>query len=203
MSNKFKILLFAGVFALFIGGSVFLYDKLEKEMESVTPDLIIETDQGEIETDPPADKETETGEEEKVKAPDFNMVDIDGNSVKLSDFEGKPVVLNFWASWCPPCKEEMPYFDKMYGETGEEIQFLMVSLADGMRETVEKGKAHIAENGYSFPIYFDVTNEASMPYGLSAIPTTFFLDAEGYLVAYVRGAIDEATLLQGIGMLKE
>ena len=201
MSNKLKLILFVGVFAVFIGGSAILYDRLSIEKPN---EIIMETTVTETETTAEAAAETEpAAEEEKVKAPDFTMIDNDGNSVKLSDFEGKPIVLNFWASWCPPCKEEMPYFDKMYGEIGEEIQFVMVSLADGMRETIENGKAYIAENGYTFPVYFDVTNESSLLYGIRSIPMTIFLDAEGCLVAYVRGAIDEATLLEGIGMLKE
>ena len=90
----------------------------------------------------------EPTEEEKYLAPDFIVYDSEGNEVALSDFLGQPVVLNFWASWCGPCKSEMPDFQEVYEEYGEEVQFLMVNLTDGSQETVESASDYIANNGY-------------------------------------------------------
>ncbi|MBP3544577.1 MAG: TlpA family protein disulfide reductase, partial [Lachnospiraceae bacterium] len=79
--------------------------------------------------------EEETTEPEKVPAPDFTVIDAEGNEVKLSDMRGKPVVVNFWASWCGPCKMEMPEFEEVYKELGDEVHFMMVNLTDGWQET--------------------------------------------------------------------
>lgn len=141
--------------------------------------------------------------EEKIEAPDFTVTDGDGKEVKLSDFRGKPVVLNFWASWCGPCKSEMPAFDEKYRQLGEEVVFMMVNATDGGRETVETAKKFIAESGYSFPVYYDTAYEANYFYGVSALPTTFFIDAEGYAVGYTSGAMSEDFLQQCIDLITD
>ena len=142
-------------------------------------------------------------QQETFAAPDFAVVDSEGKEVKLSDFFGKPIVLNFWASWCGPCKSEMPDFDEAYLELGGEVQFLMVNMTDGAQETLETAKAFIAASGYSFPVFYDVNSDAAITYGVSSIPTTYFIDAQGNLVTYGRGALSAATLQKGIGMITE
>ena len=137
------------------------------------------------------------------KAMDFTVYDANGNAVKLSDYFGKPIVLNFWASWCGPCKSEMPDFNETYLAKGEEIQFLMVNMTDGARETLDIAKAFIADSGYSFPVLYDVNQDAAMTYGISSLPTTFFIGADGAMVAYAMGAIDGETLQRGIDMITE
>ena len=134
-------------------------------------------------------------------APDFTAYDLEGNAVSLSGFRGKPVILNFWASWCGPCKSEMPDFQEKYGQYGEEIHFLMVNLTDGSQETVETAQGFVDGQGYTFPVYFDTDYSGAMSYGVNAVPATYFIDEEGNLVAYGKGALTGETLQRGIDML--
>ena len=129
-------------------------------------------------------------------APDFTMYDIDGNAHKLSDFRGKPVILNFWASWCGPCKAEMPDFEEAYKTHGGDIQFLIVNLTDGSSETVESASDYIASQGYTFPVYYDADLEGAAAYSIYAIPVTYFIDAEGAVRAFNEGMIS-ADVLEG------
>ena len=138
----------------------------------------------------------------KKAAPDFTVLDKDGNEVRLSDFRGKPVVLNFWASWCPPCKGEMPEFNDVYGQVGQDVTFVMVDLVDGQRETKETGAQFVKDQGLSFPVYFDVTGDAATAYGITAIPTTVFIDRDGNIVTSSQGALDAAELQQGIERIR-
>lgn len=136
-------------------------------------------------------------------APDFSVIDADGNIIKLSEMKGKPVVLNFWATWCYFCTVEMPDFEEMYKKHGEEVQFMMVNLTDGRRETLDSAKKHISDNGFTFPVYFDTSSEAAKAYRVSGIPVTYFIDAEGNLKAYANSMIDMESLKKGIEMIVE
>lgn len=140
--------------------------------------------------------------EKKVAASDFTFVDNDGNEVKLSDYFGKPILLNFWASWCGPCQREMPHFEKAYPEYKDDITFLIVDLADGVHESTESGKAFIEESGYTFPVYFDTKSEGAVAYGITSIPTTLFIDKDGYIVSKYSGSLTEKKLLERIKMIK-
>lgn len=136
--------------------------------------------------------------EEKQPAPDFTVYDEAGREYRLSDFRGKGTVLNFWASWCGPCKNEMPDFDVIYKELGDKYNFVMVNLTDGKTETVETASAFIKEQGYSFPVYYDTSGAAGAAFSVYSIPTTYFIDAEGNVLAYASGTLSGETLRDGI-----
>lgn len=138
----------------------------------------------------------------KNLAPDFTVYDSQGTAVRLSDYRGTPVVLNFWASWCGPCQREMPDFDAVYQQLGEEVQFLMVNVIDGSRETMLTAWEFLADKGYVLPMVYDTQGEAAAAYGVYALPSTYFIDAEGYAIARANGAIDQETLQKGIEMIR-
>ena len=152
---------------------------------------------------PIADADTATNNTEPTTAPDFTVLDMDGNEVNLSDYFGKPIIINFWATWCGPCKSELPAFDNMYAKYGDDVEFIMLNLTDGSRDTVDKVKQFVSDNSYSFPVYFDTTLEASNTYGAYSIPTTYLIDDEGIPVHSQMGAMSEEQLEQLINALLE
>lgn len=147
--------------------------------------------------------QTPDNSDESSKAPDFTVYDAEGKAIKLSDFHGAPVILNFWASWCPPCRNEMPEFEEAYREYGNEIHFLMVNMTDGSGETIDSAQSFIGEYGYSFPVYFDTSGSAAMAYGISSIPTTFFIDKNGIVKKYAVGSMNKTSLQKGINIIKD
>ncbi len=202
MKKKLAIVLLAVAFAALLGGAAVLYDKLSGTVER---DMLVSnvTTESADKQEAATTVEEETTEPEKVPAPDFTVLDAAGNKVKLSDMVGKPVVVNFWASWCGPCKMEMPEFEEVYKELGDEVHFMMVNLTDGWQETQEMAQSFIEEEGYTFPVYYDMMSEGAMNYGVSSIPATYFIDAEGNAIAQARSAIDGETVKIGIEMTKE
>ena len=115
--------------------------------------------------------------------------------------DGKPTVLNFWASWCGPCRSEMPHIQEAYERLGGEVSFVMINMTDGQRETQESAEEYMAESGWTFPIYFDSDYDAAMTYGAYSLPQTYFIDAEGRLIAAARGSMSAEVLQSGIDMI--
>lgn len=192
MKNKRTLLIIILVFALLIGGATLLYRQLGQNITAERLSTQAAQQEG-------SNDESET--EQKTKAPDFTVYDAEGNEVHLSDYVGKPIVLNFWASWCGPCQMEMPDFHEKYLVLSEEVNFLMVNMTTG-RETMESASAFVEKNEYSFPVFYDINSDAALTYGSYSLPTTFFIDADGYAVAQATGAIDAETLQKGIDMIR-
>ncbi len=192
MYKSLKIIIVFLLLAILLVGAYVLYNQLAPSLQM-----------NQLATQPAGETTPDGTEEPKTPAPDFTAYDLDGNAYKLSDFQGKPVILNFWASWCGPCQMEMPDFQEKFDAYGEEINFLLVNLTDGIRETVEKASGFIADKGYSFPVYYDAYQEAAIAYRITGMPVTYFIDAEGNLVAQGSGALNSEVLQTGIDMLLE
>lgn len=130
---------------------------------------------------------------------DFELEDLNGNKVALSDFKGKKVFLNFWATWCPPCKAEMPDIEKLYQETkNTELVILAINVGED-KKTVQD---FIKDKGYNFPVLLDVKGEISQMYQVTGIPTSYFIDTEGYLDDGATGAISLESMKEFVNNLE-
>lgn len=212
MDGKKKTFILIGLFAVLMIGASLLYSSLSKnykmdslvtenETNSDTNDSSSEESDNSTSSTDESNTSSSSKETQPQTAPDFTVYDLEGNQVNLSDFFGKPIIVNFWASWCGPCQMEMPDFDSAYAAYKDNIEFLMINMTDGSRETVEIASSFIEEKGYSFPVYYDNDYSATMTYSVTSLPTTYFIDSEGSLVAHARGAIDAETLQKGIDMI--
>ena len=193
-----KLIAAVAALILVIAGASFAYAKLSEQnrpaqlQENNTPAEDVDIDS----------EESAESAAPLIEAPDFTVYDAEGGAVRLSDFRGKPVVVNFWASWCGYCVMEMPDFNDLYNELGGEVHFLMINVTDGRQETVDSARSFIEELGYGFPVYYDTELDAASAYGAYSLPQTMFIDAEGYFIARATGARTAETLRTGIDMIK-
>ena len=139
--TTYKLIVTLLVLVIVIGGGMLLYTRFQGSV-----------DLGEM---------VPTESVSEILAPDFTVTDSDGNAVKLSDFRGKGVVLNFWASWCGPCKMEMPHFQAAYEQYGEDVHFLMVNMSTAFGDSRADAAAVLEEGGYTFPVYYDDLSECA------------------------------------------
>ncbi len=147
----------------------------------------------------PADSSANSADSEApVPAPDFTLVDQNGETHTLSDYKGKVVFLNFWATWCPPCKDEMPDIEALYEAQGLNAgDVVVLGIANPKTDeypnnsdgTVQDVTDFLSQNGYTYPVVMDTTGEVFSAYGITAFPTTFMIDKDGNVFGYVRGGI--------------
>ena len=182
-----------------IGGILMIFMgilMLTGKMNAVTGALSsTETQEEATETEP--EEEEEAAEEVKtIPAIDFTLKDQYGNTHTLSDYKGKTVFLNFWATWCSPCRAEMPDIQKLYEEfQQEDVVILGVAAPNLGREKSEEGiKGFLEENGYTYPVVMDTEAEAFQAYGINSFPTTFMIDKDGNVFGYIPGQLSEETM---------
>ena len=124
-------------------------------------------------------------------APDFTLTDLEGNSVTLSDFRGKVVFINFWATWCPPCRAEMPDMEAIYQEyKSKDVVVIGVDLLEDENEV----RQYVQQGGFSWTFVIDTTGAVATNYGITAIPTSLFLDKEGVIRAVSIGAMTKRAM---------
>lgn len=145
-------------------------------------------------------RETETAGKQTVTAPDFTLTDQFGNSHTLSEYKGKTVFLNFWATWCGPCRMEMPYIQKVYEDYGNNSgDVIILGVANPKTKdrpnnsdvTQEEVESFLSENGYTYPVAMDLDGSIFAAYGIQAFPTTFMIDKNGNVYGYAPGSLSE------------
>lgn len=193
MKQNVKIIILAVLFIALLGGGIFAYNRLSKNYNETETVTLSDSDS--------SSNQSQSTEQQKNTAPDFTVVDYNGKQTKLSDKKGKPVVVNFWASWCGPCKSEFPAFEDAYNKYRNDVEFMMINLTDGYQETISSAKSFIDEQNYTFPVYYDTTMSASNAYGVFSIPKTLFIDKNGNIVQNRTGTISQDTLEQNIESL--
>lgn len=156
-----------------------------------------------------ADRDNEEVAEEAnpvIPAPDFILVDQYGNTHTLSDYKGKTVFLNFWATWCPPCREEMPAIEAIYKDYGmneEDVIILGVAFPNmGSEKDLEGVCSFLEEKGYTFPVVMDEEGSLAYYYNISAFPTTFLINKEGNVEGYLQGAMRQEDMVRIIEQVK-
>ena len=197
--KSFSVLLI--VLLVVLAGAMFAYrylsDKVTPDTDGSLLDRVTDgadTSADTVKTGIETSDAGDTAQSDVFPTMDFTVYDIDRNPVKLSDFFGKPILINFWATWCPPCKSELPDFDRVCADYGEDVVFMMVNMTDGSRDTVESASAFTADNGYSFPVYYDCDLNAAYTYGASSIPMTVLIGADGNIVGGQVGVLTEEQL---------
>jgi peroxiredoxin len=123
-------------------------------------------------------------------APNFQLQTPEGQTVSLSDFRGKQVVLNFWATWCPPCRSEMPDMQQLYDERQDDL----VVLAVDVQEAGAPVRRFTDQLGLSFPVVLDTGGEVTQSFGVQSLPTSFFIDREGRVAAFNMGALNKSAI---------
>jgi len=183
--KKYGFIIWIIVLAAVLGGGYYLTEKFkDKELEKPAQ-TISET------------PNASTYEKYKVKSgfkPTFTLKNASGENVSLSDYKGQVVILNFWASWCPPCIDEMPELQAVHDSLGEGKVLLAINLTDGQRETRELADKFLAKNGYDMNVLYDTEGKAFTSFRLTSIPQTFIIDKEGMVIYNIAGATDKATI---------
>lgn len=179
------IILIVSGLIMTINGGLELYNSSSNKSEIIKDNSNIEN-------------ENKDKDDNKIMSIDFNLYDQYGKEHKLSEYRGKTVFLNFWATWCPPCRGEMPHIEDLYKEYNknqDEVVILGVASPNlGNEGSEEDIKEFLNQNKYNFPVVMDKDGALTYQYGISAFPTTFIIDKDGYVTQYVPGAMDKETM---------
>lgn len=193
VNKKVLFVVLCVLLVVLLTGAVLVYNELYEDYTDSNYEMqTVEKDNPDVEGTKEDTKQNSQEGENTV--PDVEFFDADGNAVMLSDFFDKPVVLNFWATWCGPCKSEMPGFDRLYNKYKDKVNFVMLNVSDS-EETVAD---FLEENGYGFPVYFDKTQIAAYTYGASSIPLTFVMYKGGEVYGYQMGVLPEDALEEAL-----
>jgi thiol-disulfide isomerase/thioredoxin len=138
----------------------------------------------------------EVGTEIGMEAPEFSSINMNEQEVNLSDYQGKKVFLNFWASWCPPCRQEMPDMQKVHEEYGDKIAVLAVNIGEN-KSTVGD---FMRQNKLNLPVLLDLNKSIAQNYLVRAIPTTYILDEDGIIIEKTFGALSYQSMLELSGI---
>jgi len=197
--NLIKTVLSLAVLALILWGAYFV-SVLSKNNDNYTKGGNIQN------TEVPGEKSADTGkatdtydDSDLPLATDFELTDLEGNKVKLSDYRGKIVFVNFWATWCPPCTKEMPEFNeanKVFEQNGDAVLLAVNLTTGGVRgETEDKVRKFMKDNGYTMKVLLDKTGKVADKYNIYSIPTTYVINKNGKIYTYYEGMINEKVLM--------
>ncbi|MDY3374259.1 MAG: cytochrome c biogenesis protein/redoxin [Terrisporobacter othiniensis] len=182
-----------GGIIIVISGMIMLSNGIKSKREAEWVE-----NQNKVESSQNADTDTNSEEDKKIEALDFTLYDQYGKEHKLSDYRGKKVFLNFWATWCPPCRAEMPHIEDLYKEyekNSKDVIILGVASPnvgkEGNQQYIED---FLKENNYTFPVVFDDGGMLSYQYGFSSLPSTLIIDEDGYITKYIPGAMNKSTM---------
>lgn len=186
-----------GYLSSFGGGS----SSVSEEKDTVKKDAVKDEKKGEEKsTSNKEDSKEEKSDAKTVPAPDFTLTDQSGKTHTLSEYKGKTVFLNFWATWCGPCRQEMPHIQKIYEEYNKnEDDLVVLGVANPRTDSHPKNsdvseeeiKQFLEDNGYDYPVAMDTTGDVFSTYGISSFPTTFMIDKDGNVFGYVSGSLTE------------
>ncbi len=197
MTDRRKLVVTITVLLLTMIISAAIYNNYKDRVDPSTGEL---TRTAQLENEIPVLPNAPEALEVATKATDFTMQDAEGNSVLLSSFEGKPVVLNFWTSWCSYCKAEMPDFEEAYKQYGDQVQFVMLNATKSEKNSAD-GENFIKSTGYTFPVFYDPDGNATTLYAIRGFPATIFIDKDGNIAAKNLGKITRAKLDENIQKL--
>lgn len=192
-SNKKSIFLYVLVLLVVLLVGSFAYQKLKGSGF----DSLKETSESESSSSAASEEVSEDGEEGVI---DFVMEGTVGNEVRYSDLSDKPTVINFWASWCPPCRAEMPSFQAAYEKYKDKINFVMLNATDGLQETKESAQDYLKNKDFTFPVYYDSQLEGNRLFKIAAYPTTILIK-DGKPVQRISGMVEEGDLDSALAQL--
>ena len=189
--------------------AVVAYNALKDSAPSVsfTPEITV-NENSSVQVEAPVISQQESAVEQEQQAgkdeavmPDIPLTRLDGTTTSFDAVrEGKPAIINYFASWCPPCKQELPHFQQAYDQWGDQISFIFLDSLDGQRETLETVKAFVRDFPFTGPVYYDDGTFAYM-FQTNSLPTTVFFNADGTVLKGYLGFVSEEVLQKDIAEL--